>query len=175
MSMRKYFLLILLISSALCADAQVPEPVVSAENRPFVRWWWLGSAVDEEGITWNLEEFASAGLGGVEITPIYGVKDNERNDVEYLSPRWMQLYAHTVNEAERLGLQVDLNNGTGWPFGGPHITTDYSAKKFLYRTFKVNAGVPLRESRALTDKRQKVTASVQCVVAVYDSGCIFLY
>lgn len=169
MSMRKYFLLILLISSALCADAQVPEPVVSAENRPFVRWWWLGSAVDEEGITWNLEEFASAGLGGVEITPIYGVKDNERNDVEYLSPRWMQLYAHTVNEAERLGLQVDLNNGTGWPFGGPHITTDYSAKKFLYRTFKVNAGVPLRESLALTDKRQKVTASVQCVVAVYDS------
>ena len=90
MYMRKYFLLILLISSALCADAQVPEPVVSAENRPFVRWWWLGSAVDEEGITWNLEEFASAGLGGVEITPIYGVKDNERNDVEYLSPIWIK-------------------------------------------------------------------------------------
>ena len=44
MSMRKYFLL---ISSALCADAQVPEPVVSAENRPFVRWWWLGNAANE--------------------------------------------------------------------------------------------------------------------------------
>ena len=34
------------------------------ENKPFVRWWWLGSAVDREGLTYNLEEFAKAGLEG---------------------------------------------------------------------------------------------------------------
>ena len=58
---------------------------VTVENRPFVRWWWLGSAVDPEGLTFNLEEFSKKGLGGVEITPIYGVKGNEANDIRYLS------------------------------------------------------------------------------------------
>ena len=40
------------------------------ENKPFLRWWWLGSAVDQEGLTYNLEEFAKAGIGGYEVTPI---------------------------------------------------------------------------------------------------------
>ena len=26
---------------------------VTTENRPFVRWWWLGSAVDPEGLTYT--------------------------------------------------------------------------------------------------------------------------
>ena len=34
----------------------------TTENKPFVRWWWLGSAVDKEGLTYNLEEFAKAGI-----------------------------------------------------------------------------------------------------------------
>ena len=47
---------------------------VTTVNKPFVRWWWHGSAVDPEGLSYNLEEFARQGLGGVEITPIYGVQ-----------------------------------------------------------------------------------------------------
>ena len=43
---------------------------IEQEHRPYLRWWWLGSAVDREGLTYNLEEFAAKGFGGVEITPI---------------------------------------------------------------------------------------------------------
>ncbi|MDE7146132.1 MAG: glycosyl hydrolase family 2, partial [Duncaniella sp.] len=100
-------------TGALTVNAEVtdwyPETV---ENRPFVRWWWLGSAVDKEGITYNLEEFAKKGLGGVEITPIYGVQGNEANDIIYLSDKWMDMLAHNIAEAKRLGLQIDMNNGT---------------------------------------------------------------
>ena len=166
---RIHFTLVVLFSSFILA-AQQPSPVHRTENKPFVRWWWLGSAVDEEGLTWNLEEFAKAGIGGVEITPIYGVKNNEKNDVEYLSPRWMQLYQHTLKEAGRLGLQVDMNNGTGWPFGGPHISTDHSAKKFITVKFEVKAHQAVRKSLALKEKRQKDNATVQCVLAVGKSG-----
>ena len=49
------------------------------EARPATRWWWLGSAVDATNLTYNLEEYAKAGLGGVEITPIYGVQGNDKN------------------------------------------------------------------------------------------------
>ena len=99
------------------------------ENKPFVRWWWLGSAVDKEGLTYNLEEFARAGIGGYEVTPIYGVQGNEANDIDYLSPKWMEMYDWLVRESARLDLECDLNNGTGWPFGGPHITPELAAQK----------------------------------------------
>ncbi|HUV12874.1 MAG TPA: hypothetical protein VMY18_04465, partial [Acidobacteriota bacterium] len=49
-----------------------PEPAV--ENRPGCYWWWPGSAVDKENITWNLETMRAAGMGGATIVPIYGVK-----------------------------------------------------------------------------------------------------
>lgn len=101
----------------------------TVENKPFVRWWWLGSAVDKEGLTYNLEEFAKAGIGGYEVTPIYGVQGNEANDIDYLSPKWMEMYKYLVSESERLGLECDLNNGTGWPFGGPQITPELAAQK----------------------------------------------
>ena len=81
------------------------------ENRPFTRWWWLGSAVDPEGLTFNLEEFAKKGMGGVEITPIYGVQGNEKNDIPYLSDKWMDMLAYTIKEGDRLGLQIDMKHG----------------------------------------------------------------
>ena len=59
---------------------------------------------------------AAAGLGGVEITPIYGVRGFEDRNVAFLSPRWMELLSHTGREAQRLGLGVDMATGTGWPW-----------------------------------------------------------
>ena len=135
MTNSKFLALTLAISAVctfFCANAQAQgtdwyEPV--NENKPYVRWWWLGSAVDQEGLTYNLEEFAKAGIGGYEVTPIYGVQGNEANDIPYLSDKWMSMYKYLVSESERLGLQCDMNNGTGWPFGGPQITPDIAAQK----------------------------------------------
>ena len=49
-------------------------PSVSNVTRPWTRWWWHGSAVNEKDLTANLEELKDAGFGGVEITSIYGTK-----------------------------------------------------------------------------------------------------
>lgn len=111
--------------------AQTEWYTATRENKPFVRWWWLGSAVDKEGLTYNLEEFAKAGLGGYEVTPIYGVQGNESKDINYLSPQWMEMYKFLVSESQRLDLECDINNGTGWPFGGPQITESLAAQKML--------------------------------------------
>lgn len=130
--MRKLASAILFLAAVSCTDTQNTgwyEPV--QENKPYVRWWWLGSAVDKEGLTYNLEEFSAKGIGGVEVTPIYGVQGNEENDIEYLSPEWMDMYKYLRSEGERLGVQIDLNCGTGWPFGGPHITEDLAAHKMV--------------------------------------------
>ncbi|MCC8120254.1 MAG: glycosyl hydrolase family 2 [Bacteroidales bacterium] len=143
------------------------EPI--SENRPGVRWWWLGSAVDSANLTWNMEEMAAKGIGTVEITPIYGVKGNEANDIDYLSPRWMEMYGHVRAEGERFGIRIDMNNGTGWPFGGPNITTDYSACKRVMKTFDASGGSEIKEKITPEDQRQRSVAQLERVIAASDS------
>ncbi|MFZ5494675.1 MAG: glycosyl hydrolase [Verrucomicrobiota bacterium] len=111
--------------------------------RPWTRWWWPGSAVDETGLTRQLEQFAAAGLGGVEITPIYGVRGAEARNVAFLSPRWMELLAHTGREAKRLGLGVDMATGTGWPFGGPWVAPEDGSQKPVLKDGRL-AGEPTK-------------------------------
>ncbi len=132
MRLRPVIILALLALSCRTPLPQTGWYVPVRENRPFVRWWWLGSAVDSAGLSYNLEEFARAGIGGVEVTPIYGVLGNEDRNLSYLSPEWMQAWRYTAAEADRLGLEADLNGGTGWPFGGPQIP-EFLVKNFAER------------------------------------------
>jgi hypothetical protein len=118
-------------------------PAVTPANKPWTRWWWPGNAADNPGLTAQLTQFASAGLGGVEITPIYGAVGAEARYVDFLSPAWMQLLAHTGREARRLGLGVDMATGTGWPFGGPWVTATDSNSKLILQDGRL-AGEPTR-------------------------------
>lgn len=83
----------------------------------------MGSAVDKANLTRELTVMAEAGFGGVEITPIYGVKGREEEYVPFLSSEYVDLLRHACSEAKRLGMKVDMATGTGWPFGGPHVTS----------------------------------------------------
>ncbi len=116
--------LIFLASFALHAAPAEPSawPTPTAEMKPWTRWWWPASAVDKENLTRELTSFAEAGLGGVEITPIYGAKGFESRFIPFLSPQYVEMLAYTGTEAKRLGLVVDMATGTGWPFGGTQVT-----------------------------------------------------
>ena len=69
--MKKQILLGCLFAASSSIFAQ-DWPTIQPEARPGVRWWWLGSAVNNKNLSYNLEEYSKAGLGAVEITPIYG-------------------------------------------------------------------------------------------------------
>jgi hypothetical protein len=116
--------LMILACGCVAADEPVTQtwPEISQTARPWTRWWWPGSAVEREPLAAQLREFAAAGIGGVEITPIYGARGGEKRDVEFLSSRWAELLSFTTGEARRLGLGVDMATGTGWPFGGPEVS-----------------------------------------------------
>ncbi len=113
------------VAMATLAQAQTTQesqwPAATQTAKPWTRWWWPGSAVDQAGITADLEAMAAAGIGGVEITPIYGARGAEARYLDFLSPQWMDMLGHTTREARRLGLGVDMATGTGWPFGGPGV------------------------------------------------------
>jgi len=103
-----------LLSDPLGSQARADRdwPAVTAATRPWTRWWWHGSAVDRRTLTSELEAFRTAGIGGVEITPIYGVRGAEDRFIPYLSSDWVQMLEHTVREGARLGLGVDMATGT---------------------------------------------------------------
>ena len=95
------------------------------------RWWWLGSAVNERDLSWQMQQMASHGIGTLEITPLYGVQGNDANNISFLSPQWMKMLEYTINEGKRLGIQIDMNLGTGWPFGSPETPIEEAACKLV--------------------------------------------
>ena len=118
---------------------------ISNTNKPWTRWWWHGSSVTKAGITAELEALATAGIGGVELIPIYGIKGKEAAFIDYLSNEWVDLFLFTLQEAERLGLGVDMATGTGWPFGGPWVDAAIACKNVVHRTYQLVAGEQLLE------------------------------
>jgi hypothetical protein len=145
-TLRKLILASTIVLNAFAATAQLNWPSVTNVTKPWTRWWWEGSAVNKADLTWNLEQYQQAGLGGVELTPIYGVEGTEKQFIDFLSPKWMQMFSYTLNESKRLGLGVDLANGTGWPFGGPWVKEDDASKSIFYKTYKVGGGEQLSEA-----------------------------
>lgn len=138
--------------------------------KPFTRWWWMGSAVDTLNLKQNLIDLHNVGIGGVEIAPIYGVRGEEPNFIDYLSPKWMDMLDYTIRTADSLGMQVDLTLGTGWPYGGPQVTPEYAATKLIAQTYKVKRGVVFSEDIQVKDLKEKQPATLKYLLAYGNKG-----
>ncbi|MFI5157222.1 MAG: glycosyl hydrolase [Sphingobacteriales bacterium] len=141
----------ILVVLALCIGyqatfAQIVWPKITTLNKPWARWWWEGSAVNKKDLEWNMNQYQKAGIGGLEVTPIYGVKGRESEFIPYLSPEWMNMFQFTLNEAKRLNMGIDMANATGWPFGGPWVTNEDASKEMFWKTFEIKAGTELTDS-----------------------------
>ena len=149
--MMKPTLFLALLLAPLAAADDTVWPPVTREAKPWTRWWWLGSGVDAPGLSKQLEDFSKAGLGGVEICPIYGAKGHEKRDLPFLSEAWTRAYAHAASEADRLDLGLDLTTGTGWPFGGPWVGEDLASASLIDVKITVTDGkqveLPLPKGR----------------------------
>lgn len=164
-------LVIVIALSGACAQKPLTDwPEAERESKPWTRWWWLGSDVDKANLTFNLESLAEAGIGGVEITPIYGVKERQEHYIDYLSPEWMEMLRFTQAEAKRLGMTVDMNNGTGWPFGGPDVSIEDAATKAIFQHYTLEAGQSLKEAIVVKDRRQQAFAYLDKLMAYGDDG-----
>lgn len=155
---------------ANCLLAQSwPEP--APEAKPGARWWWMGSAVNQADLKWNMQEYAKTGIGALEITPIYGVQGNKQNELQFLSDEWMEALRFVEDEGKRDGLLIDMNNGTGWPFGGPYVPIEEAAAK-LVCTDTTTLGKELRRGVdiSVTNKKEKPYAKLSKVMAYTTDG-----
>lgn len=144
------------LSLSVVASAAMAQtwPQASQEAKAGARWWWLGSAVTESDLRWNMKEYSKAGIGALEITPLYGVQGNEKNAIEFLSAPWMNALKFVQAEGVKDNILVDMNNGTGWPFGGPYVPLEEAAAKLVH-TDVTATGKELRKGVDISVKDQK--------------------
>ncbi len=94
---------------------------------PFIRWWWPGDDVDPDELRAELASLHKAGYGGVEIQtltigfPFEHLEAREEQIYGVGTPSFFGHLKTAFDEAEKLGLTVDLTLGSGWSSGGPFI------------------------------------------------------
>ncbi len=99
--------------------------------RPWVYWFWLNGNITKEAITADLEAMKAKGIGGVLIMETD--LGEPKGPVRFAGPQWRELFKHVATEANRLGLQVNMNNDAGWcGSGGPWVTPALSMQKVVW-------------------------------------------
>src|SRR5215218_6132825 len=118
-------------SSARTLPAGFATP--GPDSRIMMRWWWFGPVVEEAELARELEAMAAAGIGGVEVTSTYPLSaSGAEREAGFLSGRHLSRLRFAAETASRLGLRFDVTIGSGWSFGGPHITDATAARQLRW-------------------------------------------
>ncbi len=144
-----FFLLIFPLTFSCNSDTKneiIDFPEINNESKVWTRWWWHGNSVTKEGILSELNMFHDAGFGGLELTPIFGVIGDEENWIDFLSPEWVDMLIYTLDEASKIGIDIDIATGTGWPFGGPWVKEEDASKYLAFKKYSLKSGEKLSES-----------------------------
>ncbi|TFW34927.1 glycosyl hydrolase [Massilia horti] len=147
----------LLCASIAHAGSTAPAPVISnkisdvaarlasppSDARPMMRWWWFGPAVNNAELEREIRAMKAGGFGGFEIQPVYPMEldDPARGikNVPYLSPEFLDSVSFANRTGRANGMRVDITLGSGWPYGGPHISAQNAAARLRLATSELPA------------------------------------
>ena len=129
------------------------------EAKPRIYFLWLNNLVSKEGITHDLEEIHAKGFAGVTLVSDAGEAGPMPSGPDFMSPEWRELLKHAVREAARLGLEVNLDQCSGWNDGGPWITDEMAEQHYVQselqlkgpRMFMGNLPMPSGNAKAYHD------------------------
>ena len=134
------FLAIAPIHAGESLDALFANPPAGAH--PHTWWHWCNGNVNKEGITLDLEAIQRIGVTGVQIFNVetFSVP---AGPVLMGSPEWLALTKFAIQEADRLGLELAMQNCAGWSeSGGPWITPEQSMQKVVWSETQIRGGAP---------------------------------
>src|ERR1039458_9968467 len=129
-----------------------------------VRWWWFGPAVTTAELDREMHQMKDAGIGGFEVATVYPLTLDDPSkgliNLRYLSPEHLAAVSSTARTAHELGLRMDMTMGSGWPFGGPHITPDLAAEGLRCLRLPINPGARTITGPQLNEGERFVAAFV---------------
>jgi (4-O-methyl)-D-glucuronate---lignin esterase len=121
--------------------------------KPQTWWHWMNGNVTTVGITADLEAMNQIGLGGATIVNVdCGIPPGP---VDFMSPEWRGDFKFAVQEANRLGLKLCVENCAGWSSsGGPWNTPTNAMQRVTTREVRVTG--PTNFSAALPQPPTKL-------------------
>jgi hypothetical protein len=133
------------LSSVLFALAISAAPADSLETgflnppdsaKPQTWWHWMNGNITKEGITADLEAMKQIGLGGATIVNVdSGIP---RGPVNFMSLEWREDFKFAMQEANRLGLEMCVENCAGWSSsGGPWNTVTNAMQRVTTSEMRV--------------------------------------
>ena len=132
-----------------------------AETRPWVYWFWNNGNVTSNGITADLEAMQRVGIGGVLIMDVVERFAPPRGTAEFMNPEWQSLFQFSVQEAARLGLEINMANGPGWcGSSGPWITPELSMQMLVCTNLTVAGPANFSAVLPQPDTRQPQAATI---------------
>jgi hypothetical protein len=102
-----------------------------------MRWWWFGPSVTRQELNRELTAMADSGIGGVEVAYVYPLATAT---TEFGSDAFLADLRFAAERAHELGLIFDLTLGSGWSFGGPHISTELAARQLHWERREIGPG-----------------------------------
>jgi alpha-L-rhamnosidase len=118
-------------------DLRSGFPDVPLSAAPMMRWWWFGPSVDRAELTRELTAMAGAGFGGVEVAYVYPLGPAT---ADFMSDAFLADLRFAADRAHELGLRFDLTLGSGWSFGGPHISDELAARRLHWERREISPG-----------------------------------
>jgi hypothetical protein len=135
-----------------------------AQDRPMVRWWWFGTAVEKPEILRELQQMKMDNIGGAELAFVYPevVDDPTRNlkNFPFLSPEMLDCVHYAQDEARKLGLRIDVTLGSGWPYGGPATTLEEAATRLRVVEVPIPGGASTIVPPKLAEGETILSASI---------------
>jgi hypothetical protein len=120
------------------------QPPAAAKLRCY--WWWLNGNTTAETITRDLEAMKAHGYAGAIL--VDAGSGQQRNAEVPMgpaigSPRWIALYVHALQVAQKLGLEISLNVTSRWDvgiIGGPTVKPEDAMKLLTFSQSVVEGG-----------------------------------
>jgi len=161
---------VLVLLCAVGVSAQTLERLQSQFEKPpddariMMRWWWFGPAMENRELEREMRVMKDAGIGGFEVQATYPlVLDGaDVKNFGFLSPEHLNSLHFAADTAKSLGLRMDLTLGSGWPYGGPHISPSLASGKL--RVDRVKAA-----ANASSVAVPKIAADAESLIAVFDA------
>lgn len=139
-----------LLTGATAADLEKDFLHPPDSARPWVYWFWLNGNISSNGITADLEAMKRVGIGGALIMEVD--QGAPVGPVDFMGRSWRDMFRHVHAEANRLGLEINMNNDAGWNgSGGPWIKPEQSMQELTWS--ETNLVGPLHFEAVLSQPR----------------------
>lgn len=63
---------------------------------------------------------------------------------------------YTIHVSDSLHMQVDMVLGTGWPYGGSHVTPEYAATKLIIEKYPLKKNETIDRVIKLENSKEKI-------------------